>query len=78
MPVTAISATGAISNDNVFSTPKIKKAIQLIQKSSYGFVNKNTTEIEDNVLKSIVNGLGDKHSTYFTKKETKEFQEALR
>jgi len=30
------------------------------------------------MLKSIVNGLGDKHSTYFTKKETTQFEEALR
>ena len=29
-------------------------------------------------MKSIVNGLGDKHSTYFTQKETIEFEEALR
>ncbi len=62
----------------IFSSEKTKKTIKLIQEYSYGFNQKSKIDIEDAILKSIVNGLGDKHSTYFTKKETTQFEESLR
>ena len=52
--------------------------MDIIRKYSYWFEQKTNTDIEDSIMKSIVNGLGDKHSTYFTQKETIEFEEALR
>ena len=62
----------------IFSSEKIKKTIKLIQDYSYWFDKKSKIDIEDAMLKSIVNSLGDKHSTYLTQKETTEFEEALR
>ncbi len=67
-----------LSNEDIFITEKIKKTMELIRTNFYWFDKKTNLEIEDAVLKSVVNGLGDKHSTYFTKKETVEFEEALR
>lgn len=64
--------------NEIFSSVKIKKTIQLIKDYSYWFDKKSKDDIEDAMLKSIVNSLGDKHSTYLTKKETTEFEEALR
>ncbi len=52
--------------------------MDIIRQYSYGFEQKKILDIEDAIMKSIVNGLGDKHSTYFTQKETNEFEEALR
>ncbi len=52
--------------------------MDIIRKYSYGFDMKTSTDIEDAMMKSIVSGLWDKHSTYFTQKETNEFEEALR
>lgn len=52
--------------------------MDVIRQYSYGFDQKTAIDIEDAIMKSIVNGLGDKHSTYFTQKETNEFEEALR
>ena len=66
------------TNEDIFLSDKVKKTMSIIRKYSYWFDKKSTTEIEDSVLKSIVNWLWDKHSTYFTKKETSEFEEALR
>ncbi len=67
-----------ISNKDIFSTKKVQKTMDIIRKESYGFSSKSNIQIEDAVLKSIVYGLGDKHSTYFTKKETSDFTESLR
>jgi C-terminal processing protease CtpA/Prc len=63
---------------DIFATPKIQKTMDIIRQYSYGFDQKTNKDIEDAMMKSIVNGLGDKHSTYFTQKETTEFEEALR
>jgi carboxyl-terminal processing protease len=70
--------SGYKTNEDIFLSEKVKKTMWIIRKYSYWFDKKTTTEIEDSVLKSIVNWLWDKHSTYFTKKETSEFEEALR
>ncbi len=67
-----------ISSLDIFATPKIQKTMDIIRKYSYGFEKKTNIDIENAVMKSIVDGLGDKHSTYFTQKETNEFEEALR
>ena len=67
-----------ISSLDIFATPKIQKTMDIIRQYSYGFDQKTNKDIEDAMMKSIVNGLGDKHSTYFTQKETTEFEEALR
>ncbi len=67
-----------ISNEDIFATKKIQKTMNLIREKSYWFDSKSSTDIEDAMLRSIVNWLWDKHSTYFTKKETSEFKEALR
>ncbi len=67
-----------ISNEDIFVSDKVKKTMSLIRNNFYWFNKKTTTEIEDAVLKAIVSGVGDKHSTYFTKKETLEFEESLR
>ncbi len=67
-----------LSNEDIFVSEKIKKTMNIIRKNFYWFDQKSTTEIEDAVLKSIVNWVWDKHSTYFTKKETIEFEESLR
>lgn len=76
--VTVQNSQNIISNEEIFLTDKIKKSMNIIRKYSYGFEQKSTIEIEDAVLKSVVDWLWDKHSTYFTKKETEEFEEALR
>ena len=68
----------SISSLDIFATPKIQKTMDVIRQYSYGFDQKTAIDIEDAIMKSIVNGLGDKHSTYFTQKETNEFEEALR
>ena len=67
-----------ISSLDIFATPKIQKTMDIIRQYSYGFDQKTSIDIENAIMKSIVNGLGDKHSTYFTQKETNEFEEALR
>lgn len=67
-----------VSSLDIFATPKIQETMDIIRKYSYGFDKKTKIDIEDSMMKSIVNGLGDKHSTYFTQKETTEFEEALR
>lgn len=67
-----------LSNEDIFASSKIQKTMNIIRKNSFGFDKKSSSDIEDAMLKSIVNGLGDKHSTYFTKKETTDFEEALR
>lgn len=67
-----------LSNEDIFMSEKIKKTMKLIRSNSYWFDKKTPSEIEDAILKSIVSWLWDKHSTYFTKKETTEFEEALR
>lgn len=76
------TSTGAhknnLSNEDIFISEKIKKTMKLIRTNSYWFDKKTTLEIEDAILKSIVDWLGDKHSSYFTKKETIEFEEGLR
>lgn len=64
--------------ENIFSSNKIQKTINIIRKYSYGFDKKSVVDIEDAMLKSVVNWLGDKHSTYFTQKDASEFEEALR
>lgn len=64
-------------NNSLFNTPKVKETIKLIKKNSYGFSKKTTTDIENNILKSVVNGVGDKYSSYFTQKEAKDFSEML-
>ncbi len=66
------------NSDNVFITDKVKKTINIIKNNFYWFNQKTATDIEDAVMKSVVNGLWDKHSTYFTKQESTEFEEALR
>lgn len=80
-PIVVPQKSGSIlpsdQRGDIFQTEKIQKAIRLIEDQSYGFDKKTKTEIEDNVLRSIVNWLGDKHSTYFTQKEAQDFQEAL-
>lgn len=68
----------SISSLDIFATPKIQKTMDIIRRYSYGFDKKTKVDIENAVMKSIVSGLGDKHSTYFTQKETSEFEEALR
>lgn len=67
-----------LSNEDIFASNKVQKTMNIIRKNSFGFDKKSSVDIEDAMLKSIVNGLGDKHSTYFTKKETTDFEEALR
>lgn len=67
-----------LSNEDIFASKKVQKTMNIIRNNSFGFDKKTNIDIEDAMLKSIVNWLGDKHSTYFTKKETTEFQEALR
>lgn len=52
--------------------------MNIIRKNFFGFEKKTSVDIENAMLKSIVTSLGDKHSTYFTPKETTEFQESLR
>lgn len=66
------------SIENIISSNKIQKTINIIQQYSYGFDKKSTIDIEDAMLKSVVDWLGDKHSTYFTQKDASEFEEALR
>lgn len=68
----------SLSNEDIFASKKVQKTMDIIRKNSFGFDKKTNIEIEDAMLKSIVSWLGDKHSTYFTQKETTEFQEALR
>lgn len=67
-----------LSNEEIFASKKIQKTIDIIRKYSYWFEKKTNVDIENAMMKSIVNSLGDKHSTYFTQKETTEFEEALR
>jgi carboxyl-terminal processing protease len=67
-----------VDSVDVFSTPKIEQAKRIIQKEYYHFSDKTKQEIEDGVLTSIVESLGDKHSTYFNPKDAKEFSEVLR
>jgi C-terminal peptidase prc len=67
-----------LSNEDIFASEKVKKTMNLIRKNFYWFDKKTTLEIEDAILKSIVKWLWDKHSIYFTKKETVEFEESLR
>ena len=50
----------------------------IVQKEYYHFSEKDQKEIEDGMIQSIVNSLGDKHSSYFTPKEAKDFSEVLR
>lgn len=68
----------SISSLDIFATPKIQKTMDIIRKYSYGFNKKTNVGIENAMMKSIVDGLWDKHSTYFTQQETSEFEEALR
>jgi carboxyl-terminal processing protease len=65
-------------HENIFASPKVQKTIDLIKKNAYGFDKKTPENIEDAILKSIIAWLWDKHSTYFTKKETTQFEETLR
>jgi carboxyl-terminal processing protease len=63
---------------DVFSSEKIEDAKKIIQNEYYHFSDKTKQEIEDGMLKSIVESLGDKHSSYFNPKEAKDFSEVLR
>lgn len=63
---------------DIFTSPKIEQAKKIIEKQYYHFNEKSKQEIEDWVLKSIVESLGDKHSSYFNSKDAKEFSEVLR
>ena len=63
---------------DVFTSPKIEQAKKIIGKKYYHFNEKTKQEIEDGVLESIVESLGDKHSSYFNPKDAKEFSEVLR
>ena len=67
-----------ITGIDVFTSPKIEQAKKIIEKEYYHFNEKSKQEIEDGVLNSIVESLGDKHSSYFNQKDAKEFSEVLR
>jgi carboxyl-terminal processing protease len=75
---TEIYSTSSITNEDIFASRKIQKTMDLIRKNAYGFDKKTRENIEDAILKSIIAWLWDKHSTYFTKKETTQFEETLR
>lgn len=64
--------------EDVFTSPKIEQAKRIIEKEYYQFNEKSKKEIEDGILESIVESLGDKHSSYFNQKDAKEFWEVLR
>ncbi|GAB0175268.1 MAG: S41 family peptidase [Candidatus Altimarinota bacterium] len=63
---------------DVFNSSKIEQAKSIIKREYYQFNQKSKKEIEDGVLESIVQSLGDKHSTYFNQKDAQEFKEVLR
>lgn len=63
---------------DVFSSKKIEQAKEIIKDEYYQFNQKTKEEIEDGMLQSIVESLGDKHSSYFNPKDAKEFSEVLR
>ena len=70
--------SSSLGSGDVFSTKKIEEVKDIIQKEYYHFSEKDQKEIEDGMIQSIVNSLGDKHSSYFTPKEAKDFSEVLR
>lgn len=69
--------TNTASGD-IFTSKKIKEVENIIQKQYYHFSEKSKQEIEDWVIQSLVNSLGDKHSSYFNIKDAKDFSEVLR
>lgn len=71
------TTTGSISKE-VFTSKKIQEAQSLIQKEYYHFSEKTKDDIENGVITSLVWSLGDKHSSYFTIKQAKDFSEVLR
>jgi hypothetical protein len=45
----------SISSLDIFATPKIQKTMDIIRKYSYGFDKKTNIDIENSIMKSIVN-----------------------
>lgn len=67
-----------IESTDIFNSKKIEQAKKIIKDEYYHFNDKSKQEIEDGMLTSIVESLGDKHSTYFNPKDAKEFAEVLK
>ncbi len=63
---------------NIFDSEKIKESEKIIQSQYYHFWEKSKQDIEDGVIESMVNSLWDKHSSYFSIKDAKDFSEVLR
>lgn len=66
------------SSWDIFNSQKIKESEAIIQSQYYHFSEKSKQDIEDGVIESMVNSLGDKHSSYFSIKDAKDFSEVLR
>lgn len=65
------------NSGTIFTSKKIQEAQKLIQEKYYKFSEKSAVDIENAMLTSLVESLGDKHSTYFPPQEAKEFVEVL-
>lgn len=62
---------------SIFTSEKIKNVEKTIQDEYYHFSQKPKEDIENAMITSLVESLGDKHSSYFPPKEAKEFSEVL-
>lgn len=65
------------SGSSIFTSEKISNVQKTIQDEYYHFSEKSKTDIENAMITSLVESLGDKHSSYFPPKEAKEFSEVL-
>lgn len=72
------SSNTSSQEDSPFRTEKTELVEKIIKKNYYKFSEKSKTEIENGVITSLVWALWDKHSTYFSPDEAKEFSEVLR
>lgn len=63
---------------SAFESPKINIVKRTLAENYYHFSEKTQKEIEDGMIKGIVESLGDKHSSYFDPTEAREFTEVLK
>ncbi len=68
----------SIHKEDIFASPKIDEAKEIIKKEYYHFDQKSKFDIENAMIQSIVWSLWDRHSSYFSPKEAKDFTEVLR
>ncbi len=56
---------------------RIEEAYQIIENNYYHFSEKPVSDIQDGIIRGVVDSLQDKHSEFLTSEEAKDFNDQL-